>query len=142
MNRLAAVIAIGTAFYSFAQTNAEPMGLTSVADGKVRLLEAPPEGGAARAVAVDDLPLAHTTQIFPIDAQGKLVGGKEFQAQAEQVFKNLGAALATVGASAEQIVKLNLYIAADGLAGQTQEFINKRLRGDSPGRQPGGHATA
>lgn len=129
MNRLAALFAIGTVFYSFAQTKAEPMGLTSVADGKVRQLEAPPEGGAARAIIVEDLPLAHTTQVFPVDSQGKLVGGKEFQPQAEQVFKNLGAALATVGASAERIVKLNLYIVADELAAPTQAFINQRLRG-------------
>lgn len=130
MNRLTAVIAIGTVFYSFALTKAEPMGLTSVADGKVRLLEAPPEGGAARAVVVDDLPLAHTTQIFPVDAEGKLVGGQECQAQAEQVFKNLGSALATAGASAERIVKLNLYIAADELAAAAQEFVKKRFRGE------------
>jgi enamine deaminase RidA (YjgF/YER057c/UK114 family) len=40
---------------------------------------------------------------------GKLVSG-DFRAQAEQVFKNLQAALASVGASFADIVKLNSYL--------------------------------
>jgi 2-iminobutanoate/2-iminopropanoate deaminase len=40
---------------------------------------------------------------------GKLVGG-DFAAQAEQVFKNLQIALASVGASFADIVKLNSYL--------------------------------
>jgi enamine deaminase RidA (YjgF/YER057c/UK114 family) len=43
------------------------------------------------------------------DRDGKLAG--DFQAQAEQVFKNLQAALASVGASFADIVKLNSYLA-------------------------------
>jgi enamine deaminase RidA (YjgF/YER057c/UK114 family) len=44
------------------------------------------------------------------DRYGKLAGG-DFRAQAEQVFKNLQAALASVGASSADIVKLNSYLA-------------------------------
>jgi enamine deaminase RidA (YjgF/YER057c/UK114 family) len=44
------------------------------------------------------------------DRDGKLVGG-DFRAQAEQVFKNLQLALASVGASCADIVKLNSYLA-------------------------------
>ena len=44
------------------------------------------------------------------DRDGKLAGG-DFRAQAEQVFKNLQAALASVGASFADIVKLNSYLA-------------------------------
>jgi len=44
-----------------------------------------------------------------IGVDGQLVSG-DFRAQAEQVFKNLEAALAAVGASFADIVKLNSYL--------------------------------
>ena len=44
------------------------------------------------------------------DRDGKLAGG-DFRSQAEQVFKNLQAALACVGAGFADIVKLNSYLA-------------------------------
>lgn len=130
MKRLPILFAIVVFVHEGAAPAEEPMGLTTVADGKIRVLEAPPEGGAARAVAVDDLPLAHTAQLLPLDPQGKLAGGNDFAAQADQVFKNLAAALGEVGSSFDQIVKLNLYIAKDELAAQTEELVNKRFRGE------------
>jgi enamine deaminase RidA (YjgF/YER057c/UK114 family) len=46
------------------------------------------------------------------DRSGKLVGAPgDFRAQAVQVFENLQAALATVGASFDQVVKVNTYLA-------------------------------
>jgi enamine deaminase RidA (YjgF/YER057c/UK114 family) len=44
------------------------------------------------------------------DRDGKLAGG-DFRAQAEQVYQNLQAALASVGASFADVVKLNSYLA-------------------------------
>ncbi len=128
MNRSTAMFAVFASWLACAAMAKEPMKLTPVAGGKVRLLEAAPEGGAARAVIVDDLPLAHTTQMFPVDPQGKLIGGKKLEEQAEQTFNNLGQALATVGSSFDQIVKLNLYIASAELARQTEDLVDNRLR--------------
>ena len=44
------------------------------------------------------------------DKDGKLVGDGDMKAQAEQVFKNLQAALAASGAKFSDIVKMNSYI--------------------------------
>jgi reactive intermediate/imine deaminase len=44
------------------------------------------------------------------DKDGKLVGAGDMQAQAEQVFKNLEAALAAAGAKFSDVVKMNSYI--------------------------------
>jgi reactive intermediate/imine deaminase len=44
-----------------------------------------------------------------LDAQGNLVGGNDMKAQAEQVFKNIEAALAAAGARFEHVVKMNMY---------------------------------
>jgi reactive intermediate/imine deaminase len=44
-----------------------------------------------------------------LDKNGNLVGGSDMKAQAEQVFKNLEAALAAAGATFEHVVKMNTY---------------------------------
>ena len=44
------------------------------------------------------------------DKDGKLVGAGDMQAQAEQVFKNLEAALTAAGAKFSDVVKMNSYI--------------------------------
>jgi reactive intermediate/imine deaminase len=44
------------------------------------------------------------------DKDGKLVGAGDMKAQAEQVFKNLEAALAAAGAKFSDVVKMNTYV--------------------------------
>jgi enamine deaminase RidA (YjgF/YER057c/UK114 family) len=46
-----------------------------------------------------------------LDRAGDLTGGGDFSAQAVQVFENLKAALAEVGADFSHVVKLNNYLA-------------------------------
>lgn len=46
----------------------------------------------------------------PLDKDGKVVGPGDFAAQAEQVFVNLGLALAGAGATFADVVKLNFYV--------------------------------
>jgi reactive intermediate/imine deaminase len=45
-----------------------------------------------------------------LDPAGELVGPGDLRAQARQVFENLRAALAAVGAGFDQVVKLNYYL--------------------------------
>jgi len=47
------------------------------------------------------------------DASGKLVGEGDFEAQAEQVFKNLKIAVEAAGGAMTDIVKLNVYLVAE-----------------------------
>jgi 2-iminobutanoate/2-iminopropanoate deaminase len=44
-----------------------------------------------------------------LDKDGRVVGQEDMKAQAEQVFKNLQAALAAAGASFKDVVKMNTY---------------------------------
>ena len=46
----------------------------------------------------------------PIDGEGRLVGGDDVQEQARQVFRNIGAILATAGATFADVVKVTLYL--------------------------------
>ncbi len=45
-----------------------------------------------------------------LDKGGNLVGGSDMKAQAEQVFKNLEAALAAADATFNDVVKMNTYV--------------------------------
>ncbi len=45
-----------------------------------------------------------------LDQSGKVVGPHDFRAQTQQVFENLTAALAVVGADFTHVVKLNIYV--------------------------------
>jgi enamine deaminase RidA (YjgF/YER057c/UK114 family) len=45
-----------------------------------------------------------------LDESGKLVGAGDLEAQARQVFANLGRALAAAGASFADVIKLNFYL--------------------------------
>ena|SRR5437867_5973080 len=45
-----------------------------------------------------------------LDKDGKVVGEGDMKAQAEQVFKNLQAALTAVGATFADVVKMNTYV--------------------------------
>jgi enamine deaminase RidA (YjgF/YER057c/UK114 family) len=45
-----------------------------------------------------------------LDRNGDLVGKNDFAAQAEQVFRNLGAALQAVGCTADNLVKLTVFL--------------------------------
>jgi enamine deaminase RidA (YjgF/YER057c/UK114 family) len=44
------------------------------------------------------------------DRHGKLVGGGDLEAQADQAFRNLGAALAAVGCTPRHLVKLTVFV--------------------------------
>jgi len=46
----------------------------------------------------------------PEGADGKLVGPGDFDAQANQVFANLGRALSAAGARPDQVVKITIYV--------------------------------
>ena len=61
------------------------------------------------AVLVEEGPLAHTTQLLPLDGRGDLVGEGDLEVQFEQVLQNLRQSLAAGGAGMEDIVRLHLY---------------------------------
>src|SRR5947208_9997123 len=59
------------------------------------------------------------------DTDGKLVGEGDMKAQAEQVFKNLQAALGAAGATFKDVVKMNTYTTD---MGQVQAIRDVRAR--------------
>ena len=54
--------------------------------------------------------LVYISGQIALDAQGKLVGKGNLEAQADQVFRNLGLALASVGCTARNVVKFTVFM--------------------------------
>ncbi len=75
--------------------------------------------GSSQAVRVQGYPLAHTAQVLPTDASGRIVGSDR-NAQTDQAFRNLQHALAAGHSSLDQVVRLNAVVrdaaAADAVA--------------------------
>src|SRR5438552_4658278 len=73
----------------------------------------PPPTGYSHIAKVNKGTLVYVAGQVSADASGKLVGEGNFEAQVEQVFKNLKLALEAAGATMADIVKLNTYLVAE-----------------------------
>jgi enamine deaminase RidA (YjgF/YER057c/UK114 family) len=71
-------------------------------------LESPP--GYSHIVDVRGSRLIFLAGQASLDAHGALVGGSNLEAQAEQAFKNISVALACVGCTAANLVKLTVFV--------------------------------
>jgi enamine deaminase RidA (YjgF/YER057c/UK114 family) len=73
----------------------------------------PPPVGYSHVAKVNKGTLVYIAGQVSSDASGKLVGEGNFEAQVEQVFKNVKLALEAAGATMADIVKLNTYLVAE-----------------------------
>ncbi|MFL5493436.1 MAG: RidA family protein [Gemmatimonadales bacterium] len=87
---------------------------TSTAQTRPRFLNPaaqPPSRGYTQVVEVPaGERMVYISGQVPLDQSGNVVGGGNFRRQAEQVFVNLDRALAAVGATFADVVKINYYI--------------------------------
>ena len=61
----------------------------------------------------------------PVDADGNLVGKGDIEAQTRQVFENIKKCLASVGATFDNVVKLNTYYVDDSEGDASRVFWEK-----------------
>lgn len=73
----------------------------------------PPPVGYSHVAKVNKGTLIYLAGQVSSDGSGKLVGEGDFEAQAEQVFRNLKLGLEAAGATMADIVKMNVYIVAE-----------------------------
>lgn len=96
---------------------------------KVCSLGSPLGQGMAQAVVVEGAVLAHTAQMFPLDAQGQLVGPDNLQAQTRQVLAHLQKALALVGSSLEDLVRLEIHLTDPASTEKIQALLAEQFTG-------------
>jgi enamine deaminase RidA (YjgF/YER057c/UK114 family) len=70
------------------------------------------------------------------DPAGNVVGKGDFAAQAEQVFRNLGAALDAVGCTAAHLIKLTVFLRDMGHLGAYREARNRFFATVTPPAAP------
>jgi reactive intermediate/imine deaminase len=78
-------------------------------DHHVRPDGMPPTNGYSHVVSFTGRMIVVSGQV-PLDADGRLVGPDDPQAQTRQVFRNLSGALAAAGATLDDVVKLTVFL--------------------------------
>jgi enamine deaminase RidA (YjgF/YER057c/UK114 family) len=73
----------------------------------------PPPVGYSHIAKVNKGTLIYLAGQVSSDTSGKLVGEGNFEAQAEQVFRNVKIAVEAAGATMADIVKMNIYLVAE-----------------------------
>ncbi len=96
----------------------------------LRCLEPDAKTGTSRAVIVEDIPLVHTMQVLPVDAQGKLVSGGE-DSQVEVVLETLARILSAMGASLENVCRVNVYVTEAKVVPYVQRVFARRFSGSN-----------
>jgi enamine deaminase RidA (YjgF/YER057c/UK114 family) len=71
-----------------------------------------------------------------LDADGNLVGKGDFEAQADQVFHNLSAALTSVGCTARNLVKLTVFVRDMGELAAYRQARNRFFETTTPPGAP------
>jgi enamine deaminase RidA (YjgF/YER057c/UK114 family) len=71
-----------------------------------------------------------------LDRDGALVGKGDFAIQADQVFRNLGAALQAVGCDASHLVKMTVFLRDMGNLGAYRESRNRFFTTVTPSAAP------
>jgi len=74
-------------------------------------LSEPP--GYSHVVVASGGRLVTTAGAVPLDAEGNLVGAGDVLVQARQTLENLALALEAVGATAQDVIKITVYVVAD-----------------------------
>src|SRR6202051_186902 len=78
-----------------------------------KTLIAPGPAGYSHIAKVNRGTIVYLSGQVPSDASGKMIGEGDFEAQVEQVFRNLKIAVEAAGGTMADIVKLNYYLAAE-----------------------------
>jgi len=106
--------------------------VAAIAKPGVEFVEPDHAAGSSKAVIVDAAPLAHTTQVLPVNGKGEVVGKGDIEKQAEQVLSNLDRMLKQAKSSLNDSVKLNVYLRSSGLSDQVSNVLARKFRGKNP----------
>jgi enamine deaminase RidA (YjgF/YER057c/UK114 family) len=88
--------------------------------------------GYTHVVVASDRRTVYIAGQVAYDSSGKMVGGEDFRAQAEQVFANLGRALKSVGGSFDDLVKTTTMITDRKNLPVLREVRNRYLDRERP----------
>src|SRR6267378_2575183 len=88
-----------------------------------KTLIAPGPAGYSHIAKVNSGTIVYLSGQVASDASGKVVGEGDFEAQVEQVFRNLKIAVEAAGGTMADIVKLNYYLVAEVAEHEVLRFL-------------------
>lgn len=88
-----------------------------------------PGTGTSAAVRVENVPLAHTAQLLPVDVRGAVVGKGKAGEQIDHLLDDLDAALRQVDSALERVVKVNVYVARAESLPDVDRALARRFKG-------------
>lgn len=91
----------------------------------VREIQPSSVSGSSKAVIVDEVPLAHTSQLLPMNKKSKIPAN--ISGQIKHLFKNLELVLEEAGSNTNNIVKMNVYISRDEIMPEIQKQLNRQF---------------
>lgn len=84
--------------------------------------------GGAQAVVTEDVALFHTSQMLPLDFDGKLVGANATE-QASMILKNIGSLTNQLDSrDVARLIKLNLYVPNEAVANELRPFLRTQFQ--------------
>lgn len=100
----------------------------AAAQKKTKHLGNEPIFGGAQAVVTEDVALFHTSQMLPIDFDGKLVGENAIE-QASIVLNNIGSLTNRLDShDVARLVKLNVYVPNEAVANELRPFLRTQFQ--------------
>lgn len=100
-------------------------------DPRLTRISPDPQTGSSAAVSVADVPLVHTTQLFPQAPSEGVAAAGDAAAQCENVLGTLSAVLDSVQSGMDRIVRLSVYAANQDAADAARKVLAKRFAGDA-----------
>ncbi|MBI5757859.1 MAG: DUF1080 domain-containing protein [Planctomycetales bacterium] len=97
-------------------------------DARLTHIQPDPQTGSSRAVLVGDVPLVHTTQVFPQNANA---AATDTAAQCDSALNTLAAVLESVESGMDRIVRLHVYAAGQDSADAARRVLAKRFAGEA-----------
>jgi reactive intermediate/imine deaminase len=125
MRRLGSVMSLVVLIHAsaFAQVKRTNPPTLSTPTGYTHIVEVEVSGRAK---------IVYVAGQIALDKDGKVVGAGDMKAQAEQVFKNLEAALTAAGAKFSDVVKMNTYVTDMDKAADVREVRAKYFKDTTP----------
>lgn len=84
---------------------------------------------SAATVVEGALPLAHTAQLFPVDAKGQVVAPGRAEAQADAVVDQLDSVLRSIRSDSGRLIKVHVYAARADVVPAIEAVLARRLAG-------------
>ena len=93
----------------------------------VRQIQPSSISGSSKALIVDEVALAHTTQLLATNKKGKIIGKNNISRQVNKLFKNIELVHQQADSRIDDIVKINVYMSSDDIMPKIQKQLKLKF---------------